>query len=111
MSDYTCLNCGNYYDAASCDSCVIRYTEKPTKWTPKETETTGKRSNCANCNNYGLNPSACACCDKETCYPPSNWKAIETEIKDSGERTEFATGAVRDMHTGKGRMDYYRGRQ
>lgn len=26
-------------------------------------------------------------------------------IKDSGERTEFSTGAVRDMHTGKGRMD------
>lgn len=26
-------------------------------------------------------------------------------IKDSGERTEFATGAVRDMHAGKGRFD------
>ena len=26
-------------------------------------------------------------------------------IKDSGERTEFASGAVRDMSTGKGRMD------
>ena len=26
-------------------------------------------------------------------------------IKDSGDRTEFSTGAVRDMHTGKGRMD------
>ena len=26
-------------------------------------------------------------------------------IKDSGERTEFSTGAVRDMHAGKGRMD------
>lgn len=26
-------------------------------------------------------------------------------IKDSGERTEFKTGAVRDMHEGKGRMD------
>lgn len=26
-------------------------------------------------------------------------------IKDSGERTEFSTGAVRDMHIGKGRMD------
>ncbi len=25
-------------------------------------------------------------------------------IKDSGERTEFATGAVRDMHEGKGDM-------
>lgn len=26
-------------------------------------------------------------------------------IKDSGERTAFETGAVRDMHIGKGRMD------
>ena len=26
-------------------------------------------------------------------------------IKDSGERTEFSTGAVRDMHEGKGRFD------
>lgn len=28
-----------------------------------------------------------------------------SEIKDSGERTEFETGAVRDMHEGKGRFD------
>lgn len=27
------------------------------------------------------------------------------EIKDSRERTKFETGAVRDMHSGKGRMD------
>mgnify|MGYP003329792284 CR=1 FL=1 len=26
-------------------------------------------------------------------------------IKDSGDRTKFETGAVRDMHAGKGRMD------
>ena len=26
-------------------------------------------------------------------------------IKDSGERSEFASGAVRDMHSGKGRLD------
>ncbi len=30
---------------------------------------------------------------------------VQGMIKDSGERTEFSTGAVRDMHTGKGRMD------
>lgn len=29
----------------------------------------------------------------------------KASIKDSGERTKFETGAVRDMHTGKGRMD------
>lgn len=27
------------------------------------------------------------------------------EIKDSGDRTQFNTGAVRDMHEGKGRLD------
>ena len=30
---------------------------------------------------------------------------IDGAIKDSGERTAFDTGAVRDMHGGKGRMD------
>ena len=35
----------------------------------------------------------------------SNNDKLQTVIKDSGERTEFDTGAVRDMHTGKGRMD------
>lgn len=29
----------------------------------------------------------------------------DSPIKDSGDRTQFSTGAVRDMHTGKGRMD------
>lgn len=29
----------------------------------------------------------------------------KAQIKDSGERTEFATGSVRDMHEGKGRYD------
>lgn len=32
-------------------------------------------------------------------------KKVEPVIKDSGERTTFETGAVRDMHGGKGRMD------
>ena len=32
-------------------------------------------------------------------------KLRRNNIKDSGERTTFSTGAVRDMHEGKGRMD------
>ena len=32
-------------------------------------------------------------------------EAVESAIKDSGDRTEFSTGAVRDMHEGKGRCD------
>lgn len=35
------------------------------------------------------------------CYAASH----HTGIKDSGERTTFSTGAQRDMHGGKGRMD------
>lgn len=31
--------------------------------------------------------------------------AVMGGIKDSGERTTFSTGAQRDMHSGKGRMD------
>lgn len=38
----------------------------------------------------------------ENYYKPINGTPA---IKDSGDRTEFTTGAVRDMHTGKGRMD------
>lgn len=37
-----------------------------------------------------------------------NGKATETKdsaLKDSGDRTQFETGAVRDMHQGKGRCD------
>lgn len=30
---------------------------------------------------------------------------MNDKIKDSGDRTEFSTGAVRDMHEGKGRCD------
>ena len=35
----------------------------------------------------------------------NDYKKKKPVIKDSGERTTFETGAVRDMHTGKGRMD------
>lgn len=31
-------------------------------------------------------------------------KPMATQIKDSGERTEFSSGAVRDLHSGKGDM-------
>lgn len=47
------------------------------------------------------------CWDRE--IPEEKVEAIpyepEPHIKDSGDRTEFSTGAVRDMHGGKGRMD------
>ena len=42
-------------------------------------------------------------CDNLAC--PKNTSPSAPIIKDSGERTKFSTGAVRDMHAGKGRMD------
>ncbi len=39
--------------------------------------------------------------------PEEEYRSLfeEDRILDSGDRTEFPTGAVRDMHEGKGRMD------
>lgn len=56
----------------------------------------------------------CPICGKEYCPNVvteglclSCWKEKlrRNNIKDSGERTTFSTGAVRDIHEGKGRMD------
>lgn len=41
----------------------------------------------------------------ETVFLGTEPAKTKTGIKDSGERTTFASGAVRDMHAGKGRMD------
>ena len=52
--------------------------------------------------------NTCICCDDEipegrqVCH---NCERKVGVIKDSGERTQFETGAVRDMHEGKGRFD------
>lgn len=48
------------------------------------------------------------CLLKNAGYWKFDYRSIypaESTIKDSGDRTAFETGAVRDMHTGKGRMD------
>lgn len=52
--------------------------------------------------------NACICCDDE--IPEGRQVCPNCErkfgmIKDSGDRTKFESGAVRDMHEGKGRMD------
>ena len=74
---------------------------------------------CANCpQSYGYEVSKICggdreCVTKEACR--SCWKQelpekeeellAEPHIMDSGDRTEFSTGAVRDMRVGKGRCD------
>ena len=49
-------------------------------------------------------------CDNDVIATEAVIKEMDKEkqvngIKDSGDRTEFATGAVRDIHAGKGRFD------
>lgn len=61
------------------------------------------------CYHPGL--SCASCWDREMPEEPDtttlyiNGEAHVTAIKDSGDRTEFETGAVRDMREGKGRCD------
>lgn len=42
---------------------------------------------------------------KEQLFDPEVKAAYDATIEDSGDRTAFGTGAVRDMHEGKGRLD------
>ena len=44
-------------------------------------------------------------CEETLCVSESEIVVQCATIKDSGDRTEFGPGAVRDLHTGKGRMD------
>lgn len=66
---------------------------------------------CNNCK-YTANLESEAPCDFCFNYDnagrrsPTRWEPAETTvIADSGDRTQFSTGAVRDMHEGKGRFD------
>lgn len=58
---------------------------------------------CETCkyNNKSITVEPCYSCSTDQM---ENWEPI-SRIKDSGSRTEFETGAVRDMHEGKGRCD------
>lgn len=57
----------------------------------------------------GCGKTSCtACWDREVNEPKtavSDMDISEPTIKDSGDRTQFASGAVRDMRAGKGRVD------
>lgn len=51
----------------------------------------------------GCNDYPCSNCDCTKKWEPKNEEPMK--IKDSGQRTEFETGAVRDIQEGKGRCD------
>lgn len=69
---------------------------------------------CDTCMNGVLPDHNYPCDECEDSYNPMKTDApkhykptlgLGSPIKDSGDRTEFTTGAVRDMHEGKGRCD------
>lgn len=65
---------------------------------------------CRGCmyNSVSFKDDPCESCrvdDIDGYYGVPNHYRKATEIQDSGERTQFASGAVRDMHEGKGRCD------
>lgn len=62
-----------------------------------------KPLDCADRN--GNHVKCTSCWDREIPETPTEDKTETPHIKDSGDRTEFETGAVRDMREGKGRCD------
>lgn len=67
-------------------------------------------SPCFSCDHFSAKPYGYYC-EKRDCYiNPDLIVSCENQkwkmpIKDSGDRTQFESGAVRDMHEGKGRFD------
>lgn len=58
---------------------------------------------CGTCTHRG--EDVCNYCDDDYSRYERDESVGKSKILDSGERTEFSSGAVRDMHAGKGRMD------
>ena len=58
---------------------------------------------CETCKSYKIPIKEEPCCNCHT-IGWDRWEPMN-KIKDSGDRTEFQSGAVRDMHEGKGRCD------
>lgn len=58
---------------------------------------------CGTCIHRG--EDVCNHCDYFCSKYERDESVSRSNILDSGERTEFSSGAVRDMHAGKGRMD------
>lgn len=58
---------------------------------------------CGTCTHRG--EDICNYCDDNYSRYERDESVGRPKILDSGERTEFSSGAVRDMHAGKGRMD------
>ena len=60
---------------------------------------------CGTCIHQRCGEDVCNHCDDDYSRYEQDESVGRPKILDSGERTEFSSGAVRDMHAGKGRMD------
>lgn len=102
-----CVMC-RYYGTPDCKDCV-----SGSKFKEVEQE-------CINCKHYDRDDHEYPCAECKYTISPSYpeyeerkllWErevpatGVSASIKDSGQRTEFATGAVRDIQEGKGRCD------
>ena len=78
------------------EGCVPAYVPRATKNRDVSAE------QCKECIFQFVHHEHAPCKD---CYGYSQFQPSTQIIQDSGDRTEFSTGAVRDMHEGKGRFD------
>ena len=96
-------------------TCREKLKSEHPDWDDERVTTEIRSHGCPHYYKYLDMPSWCTCgasdrdCDK--CWDreiPAEVHAVDTTvepiIKDSGDRTQFSSGAVRDMHTGKGDM-------
>lgn len=112
----TCRHEDREYDESPCVDC-IRGDGDEEMWQKKENQIVCK--NCSNCAHKGTAPNMFPCSHCRHCYvatlpekrtldslwEPQNEKPEQPQIKDSGFRREFESGAVRDICEGKGRCD------
>lgn len=119
VCDKDCTTCR--YEDRECDEhpCAdcVRGDGDDEMWEEKEKQIVCK--NCSNCAHKGTAPNMFPCSHCRHCYlatltakktlgslwEPENENPEQPQIKDSGERREFESGAVRDICEGKGRCD------
>lgn len=116
-----CQYCSNEL-CSTCDDCIERGNDAPTNF----------RLSCPNCENLNNSAVCTTCCDGNMHSPtfeeiakmvngisdgcrdcPEAWPSASClfchgqppKLRDSGNRREFSTGAVRDIQEGKGRCD------
>lgn len=88
-------------------TCFEKLREKHPGWTDRQIQDF-RFDNCPDCDDIMDAPAWCEAflkCDECWEREIPGTETSEPHIRDSGSRTEFSTGAVRDIQKGKGRCD------